>query len=233
MKIAAPQTRRSWIAGGAAVALLLVAVSWLMIHSKLASASDTQSQAENVEVGNSQLIAKSAKLAQLQRNIGASRAQLSAALDALPPSSALPEFTNQVTQTAAHNAVALSNIAIGTPSAVTAPAPAAPTTPGSATQTPASSGATASTGTPVPAAAPGQYSVGVTLTTVGTLPHQLAFIHALETGKRRALITSTLFGVAQGGTKGKVSVTTQLNIFTAPMSATQVAQLEKLLKPAR
>lgn len=229
MTIESLQSKKPWILGGVGAALLLIAVSWLfIIQPRLTSASDTQAQADNTDLQNTQLIAANHKLAESQRTMGTLRAKLVLALSALPATSALPEFTHEVTATAAATSLTLSNISIGAVAPATAAA-AAPTT------APTPTDATASaTPAPAPAPAPGastgpaapaQYQVNVTLTTQGPLVNQLEFVKTLQHGARRVLVTSTLLS----GAGSKLVVTTQLNIFTAPMSTQQIAQLRKLL----
>ncbi|WP_375480185.1 hypothetical protein [uncultured Jatrophihabitans sp.] len=230
MKLESLQSRRTWIVGGLAVAILLVAASWLVvIHPKLSSASDTRAVADNNDVQNTQLMAKNSKLAQQQRNIGSLRNGLTAALAALPPTSALPEFTNEVTRSAVAKSVTLTNIGIGALAPVAAAAPVTPTPAATSTSTDPTTSAGAASGaaaTTTPAVS--QYQINVTLTTSGPLTRQLGFLRAVENGARRALITSTSFS----GAGDTTTLTTQLNIFSAPMSADQVAQLRKLLTTA-
>ena len=221
MNLESLQSRRAWLAGGAVLAVLIVAASYfLVILPKLAAASDTRAQARDNDVTNSRLVTRRAALARQERGIATMRADLSAALTALPSTSALPEFTHEATHAATATGVTLQNISIGslTPVAPTAAAPAATdsATSATATTTPAA-GSTASSAT--------QYQISVTLTTSGPTDKQLAFVKAVQNGSRRALITSTSFS----GTGSKIGLTTQLNIFTATMSDQQVAQLRKLL----
>ena len=211
MNLESLQSRRAWLAGGAVLAVLVVAASYfLVILPKLSSASDTRTQASDNDVSNTQLVARQGTLARKEKNISAMRASLASALNALPPTSALPEFTHEVTQAAASTRVTLLTIGIGTVTAVTSTsaAPAAST----ASATPA-------------AASSAQYQVGVTLTTTGSIGNQLAFVKAIETGPRRALLTSTSFS----GIGNQTSLSAQLNIFTTAMTDQQVAQLRKLL----
>ena len=223
MKFESLQSRRSWVLGGVGAAVLLVAIGWLLvINPRLASAGDTQSQADDNDLQNSQLIAGNHKLAESQRNMNALRTNLVRALEALPAVSDLPDFTHELTTTASATSVTLSNIGISSPTPVTNAA-VAPTTPtaadGSATP------ATTSSATPTAPAAPSQFQISVNLTTHGPLINELEFLKALQHGPRRVLVTSTSFA----GTGPKLALTTQLTIFTAPMSTDQIAQLRKLL----
>lgn len=214
MNLASLQSRRAWLAGGALVALLIVAISYLLVIApKLGDASDTRAQARDNDAQNLTLASRHGALVRQQTGLPAMRTELAAALQALPATSALPEFTHEVTRAAAASGVTLSNISINGLTPVTSPS-AAPAPTGSTT-------------TPVAAAAPtvSQYQVGVTLSTSGPTPNQLAFVKAVENGSRRALVTSTSFT----GNGSKASLTSQLTIFTAPMTTQQIAQLRALL----
>ena len=218
MNLESLQSRRSWLAGGALVALLIIAVSYfLVISPKLGDASDTRSQAQDNDVLNVSLASRHGALVRQQTGLPAMRAALAAALKALPPTSALPEFTHEATQAAASTGVSLRNISISalTPVTSTSAAPAS-SAPASSTTTPTTGSAPAT---------PSQYQVGVTLTTSGPTDKQLAFVDAIENGPRRALVMSTSFT----GTGSKASLTSQLTIFTAPMTTQQIAQLHTLL----
>ena len=240
MNSAALQDRRVWIGGGVLLAVVLVAASWfLLISPERSSASDLRSQAANTDVQNSVMASKNAKLAKQNANIKGLRAKLVKAVDSLPPTSGLPEFTREATAFAKAAGVKLTGITIGGVSSVSGVA--APTTPDTSgedsTATPAPS-PTASSPTPAPGGvvtttASGQYSISVTLVSQGSLVHQLTFLHALEVGPRRVLVTSTQMGISASSRISSVdastSMTAQLNIFSAPMSASQLASLNKLL----
>ncbi|WP_375496748.1 hypothetical protein [uncultured Jatrophihabitans sp.] len=225
MNLETLQSRRAWLASGAALAVLIVAVSYfLVILPKLGAASDTRTQANDTDVANTAVLARQSVLARQQRGIAAMRADLAAALTALPATSALPEFTNEVTQAAATTGVTLQNISVGTPAAVVsaAAAPASPAATDSATTS--STTSTASAAGPTPSS-PAQYQLNITLATSGSTENQLAFVKKIQNGPRRALLTSSSFT----STGSKVVMTSQLTIFTSPMSEQQVAQLRKLL----
>ncbi len=223
MKFESLQSRRTWIVGGVVIALLMAVASWsLVISPKLTSTSTTRAQTADNDLANNRLIARHGTLLQDERNVGSLRSKLAAALTALPATSALPEFTHEATAAATTTAVALQNINIGTLSPVTstaAPTPAASTAPASESESATTSPAA---GSPSTASI---YQAGITLTTSGPIKNQLAFIRAIQNGPRRALLSSSAFS----GLGNNVTLTTQLNIFTAPMTTQQLAQLRKLL----
>jgi Tfp pilus assembly protein PilO len=210
------QSKRFWLVGGLVVALLIVAASWLMIiHPKLAATSSLHSQTQAEQLQESVLLAKTAKLKKQSENITALRADLAKSVAALPSDSGLPAFTQQLSAEASTYHVTLTSIVIGS---ITA-----------STSTAGASGSTVATGTTVG----GIYKIPVTIISTGTLADQIAFLNAIETGPRSALITSTQLAVGGGAVVASIdagaSVTTQLAVFSAPQSPQQAAVLEKLL----
>ena len=78
------------------------------------------------------------------------------------------------------------------------------------------------------------FAIPVTLVSTGSAVNQLAFLKAIQVdGPRRALVISTALAPASGATTASIdassTMTTQLSVFTAPLSSTAQAQLEKLL----
>jgi hypothetical protein len=240
MKGAAMQDKRVWLGGGGALAVIVAAASWfLFIHPELSSAAQLRSTAADTDTQNSVLAAKNAQLAKLDSNIGGLRTKLATALNSLPPASGLSAFTREANALAVDKSVRLTSITVGAISpagaSATTVAPIASDT-GDATTNGSGVGA-APAPTPVQSTASttgvgGEYSIQITLISKGSLHHQAAFVKALENGPRRALITSTQLTAGSGrvaSVDANTTMTTQLNVFSAPMSKAQLVQLKKLL----
>jgi hypothetical protein len=243
------QDKRVWLAGGAAVALLILAVGWIaVINPQLSSTSAVRGQADSARAQNAALTATVAKLKRQNDNVGQLKATLRAALAGLPFDTGLPAFTLQLADQATRTRVSLSSITVGsataTTTAGTTTTAGATTSTGTTTSTTpattAGTGAPASTA-PAPAAtapaagsATAVMSIPITLLSKGTSAHQLAFLKAIQVaGPRRALVLSTILTGA--GTSGQPSIDTsstmtiQLSIFSAPLDAAGRATLTKLL----
>ena len=226
------QDKRVWLAGGAALAVLIVAVGWLAVISpQLTSAHALHGQADSARAQNSVLAAKVAKLKRQNDNVGQLKQSLRSSLAALPFDSGLPTFTRQLADQATETKVALTSITVGS-----AVAPAAPPAAPSASTATTSAGTTTGSAAPVPAAAApaAVLAIPITLLSKGTNPAQLAFLKKIQVeGPRRALVTSTT--LTSGASAGRASIdasaamTTQLTIFSAPLDAAARAQLLKLL----
>lgn len=209
-----PHDRRVWLGGSVLAAALIVALAWfLAIGPTLSSASSLHGQADAAESQNVNTEFKVAKLREQQQNLGKLQQELGAALKALPSESGLPDFTREVNAAARDHGVTVTSIAVG--GVGTAGGNRATTTQGSA-----SAGGT-------------KLSIPVTLTTAGGLTKQMAFLHAIQHGVRSALVTSTALTPGQGAKVASLdaagTMTTQLTVFSAPLTARQMTQLKKLL----
>jgi hypothetical protein len=239
------QDKRFWLAGGAALAVLILAIGWFgLISPQRSSTSSLRAEADSAQAQNTVLAAKVAKLKQQNDGVGELKTELRTALGALPFDTGLPTFTRQVAGQATRSKVALTSISVGT-AATTAGAPAATTgtgttgtgttgtgTTGTGTTGTAGTGAsgagTAATGSGTVMAIP------ITLLSTGTSAHQLAFLKAVQVqGPRRALVSSTNLGGGSAGGGSAVgkstTMTIQMTIFTAPLDAAGRKQLLKLL----
>ena len=208
------QDRRVWFASGLVAAVLLAAASWfLLIGPKSAAADALHAQAADRQAQAATLAAHNAKLRAANRHIAQLRADLATAVHAVPPDTDLPAFTEQVNAAAVRGAVTLTSMSVGGVAPVSASgAPAASTSGGGATA---------------------QYAITLTLLTQGPQQHQIDFLRALRSGARRVVVTSTQLNVptdARAGTvDARTTMTTQVTVFSAPMSAAQRAQLRTML----
>lgn len=225
------QNKRTWLVGGALGALLIIAAAWfVLIGPKLTATSDLKNQTTQTRLNNVALQAKVSSLKQKSLLLGRYTASLKSASAGLPSDSGLPAFTRQLSAQANTDSVQVNSIMVGGVSAVAAAASTAPQ-PTTDTST-ESSAPTTATSAPATAAG-GLFEIQVTVTSNGTMAHQLAFLTDIrDTGPRRALITSIQLapGVATAtSTNSAVTLNTQLTIFSAPQSAAEIAALKKLL----
>ncbi len=214
------QSKRVWLAGSAALAVLIALAGWFAVISpQLSSASSLQSQTGTAQDQNLTLQSNVAKLRRETDNLSALTASLRGLVAALPFDSGLPAFTRQLSTQAAQRRVSLTSITVG------AIAPLSKTGAGTTGQSATTS------------AAGKMFAIPITLSSVGSAANQLAFLKAIQVdGPRRALVTSSQ--LAPGAQSQSTSVnasctmTTQLTIFTAPLTPVELAQLEKLLNGA-
>jgi len=220
------QNKRLWLGGGAVVAVLIVLIGWFgVINPQLSAASSTQDQADSVRMQNIVLQAKNTKLKVQNDNVAALRASLAAALAELPSDGGLPALTRQLSAQATANSVVLTSVIVGTATPVDGAVAATGTTPDTGTTT--TTGAT-------PAPSTGLVQITITVAATGLGSNELAFLRAIQvTGPRRALVTASQLapsgGSAAAGIDGPCTLTLTLNIFSAPLSPTAQAALEKLL----
>jgi hypothetical protein len=225
------QNRRLWLGGGAAVAILILVVGWFFVISpQLSATASIRDQADSAQVQNSVLQAKNSKLKKENDNVATLRAGLAAALAELPSDGGLPAFTRQLSAQATANSVSLTSVIVGVvlpvAGAVAAPAAAA-----------AAETGTAATGTTAAAAATsagGLMQIPVSLVVTGLGKNDIAFLKALQvTGPRRALVSAVQLAPSGGGTAtgidGPCTLSLTVTIFSAPLSPTGQAALQKLL----
>jgi hypothetical protein len=224
------QNRRLWLGGGAAVAILILVVGWFFVISpQLSATASIRDQADSAQVQNSVLQAKNSKLKKENDNVATLRAGLAAALAELPSDGGLPAFTRQLSAQATANSVSLTSVIVGgvlpVAGAVAAPAAAA-----------AAETGTAATGTTAAAAtsAGGLMQIPVSLVVTGLGKNDIAFLKALQvTGPRRALVSAVQLAPSGGGTAtgidGPCTLSLTVTIFSAPLTPTGQAALQKLL----
>jgi hypothetical protein len=215
------QDKRLWIAGGAVLAVLIVLIGWfVVIDPQLSAASSTRDQADSARTQNLVLEAKNSRLEEQNNDAAALRAGLAAALAELPTDGGLPEFTRQLSAQATATSVVLSSVVVGT---------ATPVEDAADTAVPGTTTDAVTTATP----ASGLVQMTVSLAATGLAADLQAFLHEIQvTGPRRALVTSTQLTPSSDdpiGIDGPCTLNLTLNIFSAPVSATDQAALDKLL----
>jgi type IV pilus assembly protein PilO len=110
---------RLWLAGGAAVVALLVAITWLLLVSGQRTATaGFQEQTDTAHTQAAQLRTRTAKLAADHARIRELTADRDALAAALPDGSGVPEFLRQLQGTGTAVGVDVSGITVGSPVAV-------------------------------------------------------------------------------------------------------------------
>lgn len=236
--------RKVWLAGAAGVALVVCGGAYeFAISPQLDAAGQLRADAASTQENAKVLEQKVAALRKKDAKIDAYLAALRRAIDALPSDSGLPAFTRQITGQARESSVAITGIQVGgITSLQQAAAPTTTTEDGSGdagtapapAPTPATTDGSAGYGTApetsTTAAPAGTYAIQVTVTSIGTLQHQLGFLKALQyEGSRSALVTSAQLGTDGGAESvdSRSDLTAQLVVFSAPQSAATIAQLQK------
>lgn len=226
MKTGMQNRKRIWLGGGLVLALVIVLGGWFVfIDPERTDTASTRSDIASVQVQNTVLAAKNARLKAQNDDAAALRAGLAAALAELPSDGGLPAFTRQLSAQAAAHEVLLSGVIVGAASAVAAPAVAAP----AATDPTATDAAPAATG-----AASTLMQTIVTVTATGLGRDLTAFLSDIQVaGPRRALVTATQLSPADdangAGPDAAASMSLTLSVFSAPLTADDRAALDKLL----
>jgi hypothetical protein len=230
------QDKRLWLAGGAALALIVMAVGWVaVIGPQLSSTHTVRGQADSARAQNTSLTAAVAKLKQQNDNVGQLKSTLRQALAGLPFDTGLPTFTRQLADQATQTRVTLSSITVG-PAVASTTAGTGAAVPSASATAPSPTTPAPSAAAPAPTAAPATavMAIPISLLSKGSNAHQMAFLKAIQAdGPRRALVTSTTLtgdaGNGQPSIDASSTMTVQLSIFSAPLDAAGRAALAKLL----
>jgi Tfp pilus assembly protein PilO len=208
--MARTRAERLWVGGGSAAGVVLAIIGWLaVVNPKLSSASSLRSEKGNIRTENDVLQAKIDKLKAADATIGQLQQDLQNAEARLPSDSGIGAFTHQIQAMAASAHVTITAISVGSPSQVipgktgqAAPAPAAGTV-----------------------AAPGSlYSIPVTVAVTGRGDYDAAFLHALQSGTRAALVTTAQLSAHGAAGSSDTMLTVQLQVFSAPQAQQPTTQ---------
>lgn len=228
------QDKRVWLGSGALLAVLILLAGWFMVvHPQLSAASAAREQTVSADQQNQSLQKRNDDLKAKNGDQGALQAGLAAALAQLPSDGALPAFTRQLSAQATTAGVVLTSVIVGAATPVAAAGAASPTT--AAAADPSVAGSAAGTAAAaVPATATGLVQMTITINATGLGRRDLAFLRAIQwTGPRRALVSAVQLAPAGGDSKagidGQYTLTVTLTIFSAPLSPSAQADLEKLL----
>ena len=221
-------SKRMWLGGGAVLAVVILLAGWfLVVAPQFSTASANRDQMAAAQSQNQVLQQRNDDLKAKNGDKGALQASLVAALAQLPSDGGLPAFTRQLSAQAKAAGVDLTSVVVGAATPVgTAAGQATTTAVTTAAATPAA--ATAS------AVSTGLVQMTLTVTANGLGHHDLAFLRSIQwTGPRRALVTDVQLTPAGSGVgsgiDGQCDLTMTLTIFSAPLSPTAQAALEKLL----
>jgi hypothetical protein len=211
---------RAWMLGGALlVALALIAGWFLVVNPELGQARAKHDAVDAQRQENWVLQQHVNSLRQQSEQLDRLTQQLDAVSAALPATAGIDTFTRQLSASAEAAHVRISSISADTPT------PVDPT---------ATATAAASAGIAQPAVA-STYSIAVTVISSGTTAAQQDFLHRIQSGARAALVSSAALAPPDGSTSAQntlATLTTQLQVFVAPHSAADLAQLQKLIAAA-
>ncbi len=228
-----------WIAGTAALVVLLLAAAWfLLVSPVLTTASETSATAEQVEGDNAVLRDRIVVLQEQFANIETYRAELATLRTAVPDAAEISDYLRQLNDLGAAHSVAVLTVTPQPPTSFTPAAPAgAPVatepvaTDGTEPAAPVDAGAAAPA--PVASAPQGMVSIPVNLGVVGTYDNIRGFLSALQTGTPRLLLVESVAGMAladaqAGGGRpatavGDVELTISAHLFVLPAQVQPVA----------
>jgi len=182
-----------WIAGTAFVSILLLVAAWfVLISPTLATAAETQEQAQSQRDQNMVTQVRIAALKKQFENIDALRADLAALQLQVPTTADLAQYRRQVDAVAVARSVTVTALQFGVPVPVEVPAVPEPE--------PEPEGGTeaAADDTEVVKAAPvvSTFAVSLTINAVGTYDNVLAFLQDLQTGTQRLFLVEQVNGSA-------------------------------------
>jgi Tfp pilus assembly protein PilO len=206
---------RTWTAGTAVAAVLLLIAGWfLLISPQRSEAADLRDQVTAQNAANDQIALKTKQLQAQFASLPERQAQLAEIKQQMPDNPALPSLIRDLSSYAESAHVKLDSVAPGTPAAVAAAAPAAPA---------------AAAGQPV---APGQGSVApstdgllsipTTVTAVGSYSELTLYLQKLQSSMRRAFLVNTvsLAKASTGaGTSTDLTMTLNAQIFVMHTAA--------------
>ena len=229
------QNKRTWLIGGGVLALVIVLVGWfVVIAPELSAAASNRDQTEAAYQQNQLLQKRNDDLADKNGDQGALQAGLSAALAQLPSDGALPAFTRQLSAQASAAGVVLTSLIVGAATPVAAAAGQSPAASAAPVSPAAASGAEVAAAAAAPATATGLVQMSITVNATGLGRHDLAFLRSIQwNGPRRALVSAVQLAPVGTDTKlgidGPCTMTLTLTIFSAPLSPSAQADLQKLL----
>ena len=214
------QSRRAWYAGGAAGALVVVAIGWFgVIGPELSSTSSTKTQTADAQMQNIALQGKVRALKEQDKKLPTLVRQLAEVQQELPAGSGMSAYITQVMKQADAAGVTLTSVTAGAPTVVTA--------------------GTAATSAPVTNPAGHLFSIPVNLVGEGSLAQQRKLLAAIQTaGPRRSLVTSVGYTPVSASGSGTSSVQSidarttmslKLQVFVAPQSPADEAALKEQL----
>jgi Tfp pilus assembly protein PilO len=194
---------RTWTAGTAVAAVLLLIAGWfLLVSPQRSEAADLRDQVTAQQAANDAIALKTKQLQAQFASLPERQAQLAEIKQQMPDNPALPSLIRDLSSYAESAGVKLDSVAPGTPAAVVAAAPAAPAagqpvTPGQA---------------PAATSTAGLFSIPTTVTAVGSYSELTLYLQKLQSSMRRAFLVNTIsLAKASTGTTGSGDLTMTLN----------------------
>lgn len=210
---------RMWLAGGGAVALVMVLVGYLFfISPQRHETGDVNSSTDAARLQNSLLEHKLKTLEEQNKNLGQYRSDLEQARLALPTSSGMPDFLRTLQAIGAATHANVTSLTVGTPADVTNLAVSAPTE-------------VTGRSKPVASVAGARvYSLPITAQVSGSIDQLNAFLGQLQSVQPRAVLISqiTQSTATSSGTRtpnGITGLTLTMQAFVAPTGSVESAQL--------
>lgn len=211
---------RPWILATVFVVIVLLAAAWfLLISPVLATAADTDAQAESQEQANDTARLEVQQLRNQFENMEEYEAQLAELQEQVTVRQRYADLQRLFAQVAEDHDVVVTSLQFGTAETLTIPVPAAPEPEPSAEGDDEASAEDAAaeleegTADPAPAATglTGLFSITVSLTITGDYNDALAALNALQTGADRlVLLTSVSLTSADDDDAGPNGVTLQV-----------------------
>ncbi|WP_263118062.1 hypothetical protein [Cellulomonas sp. RIT-PI-Y] len=172
--------RTTWITGAALIALVLVALTWMLVVSpRIEQTSALNEEVAAAQDANGLLQIQATTLAADVARRGELEAELATLRTRVPEDAGLPEFTRLLKGLADESGAVVSTVSVGIATEVTS--------------TPDLPSAPDGTAAPALAAPPaGMYAVPVTLTVQGTLDQAKTYAGVLQTGDHRLFLLTSL-----------------------------------------
>jgi Tfp pilus assembly protein PilO len=184
------RTDRIWMIGGAAGAVLLVAIGWfLLINPTNVEADGLRERTQVIELERMSLDNRLRELKAEKARLPEYQAQLGRNKQALPADSGVPAFLRQLEQAGNTVGASVSNVSVGVPTAIKGDSPTV-------------------------------FSLPITVTADGTPGQLSPFLDQLQQVQPRAILieTANLTAAATDQDKGgdKMNLTLTLKVFVAP-----------------
>jgi type IV pilus assembly protein PilO len=207
---------RTWTAGTAVAAVLLLIAGWfLLISPQRSQAADLRDQVTAQNAANDAIALKTKQLQAQFASLPERQAQLAEIKQQMPENPALPSLIRDLSSYAESAGVKLDSVAPGTPVAV---APAAPAAPAGQPVAPGQAPAAASTD--------GLLSIPTTVTAIGSYSELTLYLQKLQSSMRRAFLVNTVNltkANTTGGSSGDLTMTLNAEIFVMQAAAAPAA----------
>lgn len=219
---------RTWSAGTAVAAVLLLIAGWfLMISPQRSEAADLRDQVAAQQTRNDQIALKTKQLQAQFASLPERQAQLAEIKQQMPDNPALPSLIRDLSSFAESAGVTLDSVAPGAPAPVTPAAPPA----GQPVAAPGSGAAATTTS--------GLVSIPTTVTAVGSYSDLTLYLQKLQTKMRRALLVNTVGLAPAAGAKGgtatgdlTLTITGEIFVMNDAASAAPTAPVAPTTTPA-